>query len=120
MPSGDDVVMLLAVCSLIVVCLCATMPMSLFWAREQSLWSRVFAVRVSGSRAILLISAVLWPFCFLVVVMEGRPFASAIAMSDAVLLRAVLAWLMGMQTWSSRPQYRRRVVTRGLHISALH
>ncbi len=71
-------------------------PRSLVWAREHSLSSRVFAVRVSCRRAVLLISGVLWSFRFLVAAMEGRTLASAIAMSDAVSLRVEPAWPMGM------------------------
>jgi len=40
------------------------MPKSLVLAREQSLSSRVFAVRVSCGRTVLRISGVLWPFVF--------------------------------------------------------
>jgi len=43
------------------------------WAREHNLSSRVFAVRMSWRRAILLIFRVLCPF------------SSAVAISDAVL-----------------------------------
>jgi hypothetical protein len=76
-------------------------PMSLVWAREQSLSSRVYAVRVWCRRTVLLISGVLWPFRFLVVAMEGRTLASAVAMSDAISLRVVPAWPMGMHTRST-------------------
>ena len=80
------------------------MPRSLVWAREQSLSSRVFAVRVSCRRAVLLISDVLWPFRFLVAAMEGRTWANAVVKSDAVSLRVVPAWPMGMHTRSTLPQ----------------
>ena len=80
------------------------MPRSLVWAREQSLPNMVFTVRVSCRRSVLLISGVLWPFSFLVAVMEERTLASAVAMSDAVSLRVVPAWPMGMQTRCALPQ----------------
>jgi hypothetical protein len=48
------------------------MPRSLFWAREQSVSSRVFVVRVSCVRMVLLISGVLLSFHFLVAAMDGR------------------------------------------------
>jgi hypothetical protein len=80
------------------------MPRSLVWAREQNLSSRAFAVRVSCRRAVLLISGVLCPFCFLVAAMEGRTWANAAAMSIAVSLRVVPAWPMGMHTRSTLPQ----------------
>ena len=54
------------------------MPRSLVWAIEQSLSNRVFAVRVSCMRAVLLISGVLWSFRFLVAAMEGLTLASAV------------------------------------------
>jgi len=44
---------------------------------------------------------------------EGRTLARAVAMSDAVSLRVVPAWPMGMPTRSTRPQYRRRALRRG-------
>ncbi len=72
------------------------MPRSFVWAREQSLSSRVFALHVSYRRAVLLFSGVLWPFCFLVAVIEGRTLASEVATADAVSLRVVPAWPMGM------------------------
>jgi len=80
------------------------MPRSLVWAKEQSLSSRASAVRVSCRRAVLLISGVVWPFCFLVAAMEGRTWAIAVAMSVAVSLRVVPAWPMGMHTRSTFPQ----------------
>jgi hypothetical protein len=79
------------------------MSMSLDWARQQSLMSKVCAVRVSCRRAVLLISGLLWPFLFLVAAMEGRTLASAVAMSDAVSLRVIPAWPMGMHTRSTLP-----------------
>jgi hypothetical protein len=88
-PSVDIVIMLPVVCSLFFCCRCAIMPRSLVWAREQSSSSRVFAVRVSCRRAVLLISSVLWNFRFLVAAMEGRTLASAVAM------RVVLAGRWG-------------------------
>ena len=69
---GVVVLVLPVICSLIVCCRFAMMPRNLVWAREQSLSSRVFAVYVSCKMAVLLISAVLWSFRFLVAAMEGR------------------------------------------------
>ncbi len=74
-------------------------------------------MRVSCRKAVLLISGVLWPFCFLVVVMKGRTLASAVAMSDVSLFRVVSAKPMGMHTRLTLPQYRRSVFTRGLYFS---
>jgi hypothetical protein len=71
-------------------------PRSLVWAREQSLPGRVFAMCVSCRRMILLISNVLRPSRFLVAAVEGWTLTSAVAMSDAVFLRALPAWPMGM------------------------
>jgi hypothetical protein len=76
-----------------------------------------FDVRLPCRGAVLLISSVLWLFRFLVPAMEGRALANAIAMSEAVSLRVVPAWPMGMQTRSILPQYRRSVVTKGLYLS---
>ena len=92
------------VCSLIFCCLCAMMPRSLVWARVHNLSRSALAVRVSWRRAVLLIPGVLCPFCFLVAAMEGRTWASAVAMSVAVSLRVVPAWPMGMQTRLTLPQ----------------
>ena len=103
-PSGVVVLMLRVVCSLFFCCRCAKMPKSLVWAREQSFFSRVFAVRVPYRIAVLLISGVLWSFRFLMVAMEGRTLASAVAMLEAVSLRVMPAWPMGMQTRSTLPQ----------------
>ena len=61
-------------------------------------------MRVSCKRAVLLISGVLCPFCFLVAVMEGWTWASAVAMSVAVSLRVAPAWPMGMHTRSTLPE----------------
>ena len=97
---------------------CAIMPRSLVCAREKSLSSRVFAVHVTCRRAVLLVAGVLWPFRFLVVAMEGRTLASAVAMSDAVSLRGLPAGPMGMQMRSTHPQYRRGVATKGMYFSA--
>ena len=80
------------------------MPRSHVWAREQSLSSRVFAVRVSCRRVVLLVSGVLWLFHFLVAAVEGHALASAVEMSDAASLRVVPAWPMEMHTKSTLPQ----------------
>ncbi len=80
------------------------MPKSLVWARVQSLSRRVFAVRVSSRRAVLLISGVLWLFRFLLAAIDGRTLANAVAMLAAVSLRVVPAWPMWMQTRSTLPQ----------------
>ena len=90
-PSSVGVLLLPVVCSLIFCCLCAMMPRSLVWARVQNLSSSAFAVRVSCRRAVLLISGVLCPFCFLMAAIEGRTCDSAVAMSVAVSLRVVPA-----------------------------
>ena len=103
-PSSVGVLLLPVVCSLIFCCLCAMIPRSLDWAREQNLLSKAFAVRVPCRRAVLLISGVLCPFCFLMAAMEGRTCDSAVAMSVAVSLRVVPAWPMGMHTRSILPQ----------------
>jgi len=79
------------------------MPKSLVWAREHSLSSRIFTVRVSCRRAVLLISGVLMPFRFLLAAIEERTLANAVAMSDAVSLRVVPALPMEMQTRSTLP-----------------
>jgi len=80
------------------------MPRSLVWAREQNLSSRDFAVRVSCRRAVLLLSGILCPFCFLVAATEGQTWASVVAMSVAVSLRVVPAWQIGMHNRSTLPQ----------------
>jgi hypothetical protein len=114
-PTCD--VVLVVVCSLIFCCRWAMMPRSLVWAREQSLLSRVIAVRVSCRRVVLIISGILWPLRFIVAAMEGRTLASAVAMSDAVSSRVVPTWPMGMQPGSTLSQYRRSLVTRDLYLS---
>ncbi len=68
-PSSVGVLLLPVVCSLIFCCLCAMMPRSLVWVRVHNLSRSAFAVRVSWRRAVLLISGVLCPFCFLVAAM---------------------------------------------------
>ena len=65
----------------------------------------------------MLVSGVLRPFRFLVAMMTGRALASAVAMPDAVSLRVVPAWLLGMQPRPTIPWYRRCVVTKGLYLS---
>ena len=90
-PHGVGVLVLPVVCSLIFCCRFAMMSRSLVWARAQNLSSSAFAVRVSCRRAVLLISGVLCPFCFLMAAMEGRTWTSAVAMSVAVSLRVVPA-----------------------------
>ena len=103
-PSSVGVLLLPVACSLIFCCLCAMIPRSLDWVREQNLSSKAFAVRVSCRRVVLLISGVLCPSSFLMVAMEGRTCDSAVAMSVAVSLRVVPAWPMGMHTRSTLPQ----------------
>ena len=49
--------------------------------------------------------------------MDGRTLARADAKSFAVSMRVVPAWPMGMQTSSTRPQYLRRAVRRGMYFS---
>ena len=108
---------LVAACSLINFCLCVMMHKSLVCAKEQILLKRVFAIFLSWRRATELASGVLCPFRLRSEAMEGRTLARADAKSFAVPMRVVLAWLMEMQTNSTRPQYFRRAVRRGRYLS---
>ncbi len=55
-----------------------------FWAREQNLSRRVFAILLSWVRAVLFVSCVLWPLGSRWAVTEGQTLARVVAMSVAV------------------------------------
>ncbi len=93
------------------------MPSSLVCASEQSLSRRVFAILLSWRRAVELVSGVLCPLHLRWVAMKGLTLARANAKSFAVSMRMVHAWLMGMPTSSTRPQYFLRAVSRGRYLS---
>ena len=79
------------------------MPRRRVWARNKSLSRKVFDMRMSWRRAVLLVSSVLRSFCFRMAAMEGRTWAWVISMSDAASLMLVPAWPRGMHTSSTRP-----------------
>ncbi len=93
------------------------MPRRRAWAKEQNFSRRAFATCLSWISGVLLGSCVLVLLNAQLASEKGRALATAIAMSDAVLLRVVPAWPMGMHTRSTRPQFRRRAQRRGLYFS---
>ena len=82
---------LVAIISLIFFRMCAMMPKTLVFAKEQSLLRRVFAILLSWMRAVELVSGVLCPFRLRSEAMEGRTLARADAKSFAVMMKVVPA-----------------------------